>query len=182
MFGTSKKYDVSTLEEKCLTYLETSMTAKNACFILEQAHIYEEEDLKEKALSCIRNNGNASLKSSDVVHLCRGCLSDVIQSDQLIVTEETVFESVMSWSESPCRSQGREVTPQNRRDALGDAVLHVRYPLMSQKYFVNKVSPTELLTALEDNKIMKYLTKMCHLSTQSRGTSRPLHAAEKKGL
>ncbi|XP_041347072.1 BTB/POZ domain-containing protein 6-like [Gigantopelta aegis] len=155
----SKKYDVSTLEEKCLTYLETSMTSKNACFILEQAHIYDEEDLKEKALSCIRNNGNASLMSRDVVHLCRGCLSDVIQSDQLIATEETVFESVLSWSESACRSQGREVIPQNRRDALGDAMLHVRYPLLSQKYFVNKVSPTELLTESEENKIMKYL--MC---------------------
>ncbi|XP_041373524.1 BTB/POZ domain-containing protein 6-like [Gigantopelta aegis] len=152
----SKKYDVNTLEEKCLTYLETSMTSKNACFILEQAHIYEEEDLKEKALSCIRNNGDASLKSRDVVHLCRGCLSDVIQSDQLIANEETVFESVLSWSESACKSQGREVTPQNRRDALGDAVLHVRYPLMSQKYFFETVSTTELLTALEENKIMKY--------------------------
>ncbi|XP_041372614.1 BTB/POZ domain-containing protein 6-like [Gigantopelta aegis] len=155
----SKKYDVSTLDEKCLTYLETSITSNNACFILEQAHIYEEEDLKEKALSCIRNNGNASLMSRNVVHLCRGCLSDVIQSDHLIVTEETVFESLLSWSESACRSQGREVTPQNRRDALGNALLHVRYPLLSQTYFVDSVSPTELLTALEENTIMKHLMK-----------------------
>ncbi|XP_041373457.1 BTB/POZ domain-containing protein 6-like [Gigantopelta aegis] len=155
----SKKYDVSTLEEKCLTYLETSMTSENACFILEQAHIYEEEDLKEKAMSCIRNNGDASLMSRDVVHLCRSCLSDVIQSDQLIATEETVFESVLSWSESACRSQLREVTPRNRRDALGDALLHVRYPLLSQTYFVDSVSPTELLTESEEIKIMKYFVR-----------------------
>ncbi|XP_041372669.1 BTB/POZ domain-containing protein 2-like [Gigantopelta aegis] len=153
----SKKYDVKTLEQKCLTYLSSSMTSDNACVILEQAHVFDEQELKEKALTFILENGDAALKSSGVTDLCHECLVKIIQAEELEVDEQSVFEAVVAWSERACRKQNKDVTHETRRQVLGEAVKHVRFPLLDQKYFVKNVPPTDLLTDSEKFKILAHL-------------------------
>ncbi|XP_041373428.1 BTB/POZ domain-containing protein 2-like [Gigantopelta aegis] len=152
----SKKYDVKTLEQKCLTYLSSSMTSDNACVILEQAHVFDEQELKEKALTFILKNGDAALKSSGVIDLCHGCFVKIIQAEELDVNEQSVFEAVVAWSESACRKQNKDVTHENRRQVLGEALKHVRFPLLDQKYFAKNVVPTNLLTDTEKVKIFTH--------------------------
>ncbi|XP_041372675.1 BTB/POZ domain-containing protein 2-like [Gigantopelta aegis] len=153
----SKKYDVKTLEQKCLTYLSSSMTSDNACVILEQAHVFDEQELKEKAKTFILENGDAALKSSGVTDLCHECLVKVIQADELEADEQSVFEAVVAWSESACRKQNKDVTSENRRHVLGEAIKHVRFPLLDQKYFVKNVPPTNLLTGTEKFNILAHM-------------------------
>ncbi|XP_041372674.1 BTB/POZ domain-containing protein 2-like [Gigantopelta aegis] len=152
----SKKYDVKHLDEKCLKYLSSSMTSDNACVILEEAHVFDEQELKEKALNFILENGNAALKSSGVTDLCQECLVRIIQADELAADEQSVFEAVVAWSENACRKQNKDVTPENRRQVLGEAIKHVRFPLLDQKYFAKNVIQTNLLTDTEKVKIFTY--------------------------
>ncbi|XP_041377577.1 BTB/POZ domain-containing protein 3-like [Gigantopelta aegis] len=152
----SKKYDISTLEQLCLTYLSSSMTSDNACSVMEQAHIYDEIQLMEKAYSCILSNGDAALKSAGVTSLCHECLVKIVKPDKLNADEKSVFEAAVVWSESACRKQNKDLSPETRREVLGEVITHVRYPLLEQKYFVKKVSPTEVLDVYEERKIFKY--------------------------
>ncbi|XP_041347835.1 BTB/POZ domain-containing protein 2-like isoform X2 [Gigantopelta aegis] len=152
----SKKYDVKTLEQKCLAYLSSSMTPDNACVILEQAHVFDEQELKEKALSFILENGYGALKSSGVTDLCHECLVKIIQAEELEVDEQAVFEAVVAWSESACRKQNKDVTDENRRQVIGEVIKHVRFPLLDQKYFAKNVVPTNLLTDAEKVKILTH--------------------------
>ncbi|XP_041379266.1 BTB/POZ domain-containing protein 6-like [Gigantopelta aegis] len=152
----SKKYDVKTLEQKCLAYLSSSITTDNACVILEQAHVFDEQELKEKALTFILENGDAALKSSGVIEVCQECLVKIIQAEELVADEQSVFGAVVAWSESACRKQNKVVTHENRRQVLGEATKHVRFPLLDQKYFVKNVPPTNLLTDTEKFKILAH--------------------------
>ncbi|XP_041347836.1 BTB/POZ domain-containing protein 2-like [Gigantopelta aegis] len=152
----SKKYNVKTLEQKCLAYLSSSMTADNACVILEQAHVFDEQELKEKALTFILENGDAALKSSGVIDLCHECLVKIIQAEELVADEQSVFVAVLAWSESACRKQNKDVTHENRRQVVGEAIKHVRFPIFDQKYFVKNVVPTNMLTDTEKLKILAH--------------------------
>ncbi|XP_041379263.1 BTB/POZ domain-containing protein 2-like [Gigantopelta aegis] len=152
----SKKYDVKILEQKCLTYLSSSITSDNACVILEQAHVFDEQELKEKALTFILENGDAALKSSEVTDLCHECLVKIIQAEELVADEQSVFEAVVAWSESACRKQNKDVTHENRHQVLGEAIKHVRFPLLDQKYFAKNVVPTNFLTDAEKLKILTH--------------------------
>ncbi|XP_041379412.1 BTB/POZ domain-containing protein 6-like [Gigantopelta aegis] len=149
----SSKYDVKTLEQKCLTYLPSLMTPDNACVILEQAHLFDEQELKEKALTCILANGDAALQSTGVTDLSHECLAKIIQAEELEVDEQSVFEAVVAWSETACRKQNKDVTHENRRQMLGEAIKQVRFPLLDHRYLVKHIIPTNLLTDAEKLKI-----------------------------
>ncbi|XP_041372637.1 BTB/POZ domain-containing protein 6-like [Gigantopelta aegis] len=151
----SKKYDIVDIENKCLTYIESSMSPHGVCFVMEQAHLYNEQDLVQKALAYIWQNGDAVLKSDTFCELCHDCFVKVIEADQLKASEESVFEASIAWSEAECRRQGRDVTPENRRSILGDSMHLIRCSKINPTYFVKKVSLSRLLTEDEENKIYR---------------------------
>ncbi|XP_041347832.1 BTB/POZ domain-containing protein 2-like isoform X2 [Gigantopelta aegis] len=171
----SKKYDVKTLEQKCLTHLLSSMTSDNVCVILEQAHVFDEEELKEKALTFILENGDATLKSSGVTDLCHECLVKIIQAEELVADEKSVFEAVVAWSERACKKQNKDVTHENRRQVIGEGIMHVRFPLLDHKYFAKKVPPTNMLT---DKEIIKIFT---HCACPDENVS-PFNANKRTGV
>lgn len=49
----AKKYIVPHLARACVTYLETSLTAKNACLLLSQSRLFEEPDLMQRCWEVI---------------------------------------------------------------------------------------------------------------------------------
>lgn len=49
----AKKYIVPHLAKACVSYLETSLTAKNACLLLSQSRLFEEPDLMERCWEVI---------------------------------------------------------------------------------------------------------------------------------
>ncbi|XP_041358256.1 BTB/POZ domain-containing protein 2-like [Gigantopelta aegis] len=92
----SKKYDISTLEQLCLTYLSSSMTADNACSVMEQAHFYNEIHLMQKAYNYILSDGDAALKSAGVTSLCHECLVQIVKADNLKADEKSSLK--LLWS------------------------------------------------------------------------------------
>ncbi|XP_041355397.1 BTB/POZ domain-containing protein 3-like [Gigantopelta aegis] len=107
----SKKYDVSTLEQLCLTFLSSSMTSDDACFVMEQAHLYDEIQLMEKSLNCILENGDAALKSAGLISLCHECLVKIANRTYFRQMRNRIFEAAMIWSESACRKQNKDLSP-----------------------------------------------------------------------
>lgn len=72
---------------------------------------------------------------------------DLIKSDRLFVTsEEKVYECVITWTQSD---------PANRQQHLPSLMEHVRLPLLTQEYLVQRVEREPLLKA--DIKCKDYL-------------------------
>lgn len=49
----AKKYIVPHLARACVNYLETSLTAKNACLLLSQSRLFEEPELMQRCWEVI---------------------------------------------------------------------------------------------------------------------------------
>ncbi|XP_041372640.1 BTB/POZ domain-containing protein 2-like [Gigantopelta aegis] len=154
LFYVSKKYQIEYLKEKCLTYVDTSLTSQDVSAMMEDAHVYLEQDLMQKALEYSWENGYAVLKSDSFCGLCYDCFVKVVESDQLNAREELVFEASMAWSEAECRRE-REITPENIRNTLGESMYLIRYPVLDEDYFDKEVSAANLLTDAEQVKILK---------------------------
>lgn len=58
----AKKYIVPHLARACVNYLETSLTAKNACLLLSQSRLFEEPDLMQRCWEVIDAQVSLNLK------------------------------------------------------------------------------------------------------------------------
>ena len=72
----AKKYIVPHLARACVNYLETSLTAKNACLLLSQSRLFEEPDLMQRCWEVIDAQ----------VSLNKGMLKSLTFNDNLNVT------------------------------------------------------------------------------------------------
>lgn len=67
----AKKYIVPHLARSCVNYLETSLTAKNACLLLSQSRLFEEPELMQRCWEVIdaqvSNDDNAGDVGDDDV-------------------------------------------------------------------------------------------------------------------
>lgn len=68
----AKKYIVPHLARACVNYLETSLTAKNACLLLSQSRLFEEPDLMQRCWEVIdaQVSLSHSLSCLDVASQC----------------------------------------------------------------------------------------------------------------
>ncbi|XP_046331109.2 BTB/POZ domain-containing protein 6-like [Haliotis rufescens] len=153
----AKKYAVVGLERLCVTYLESSLTAENACVILEQAHVFDEEELFGRALKVIVQNGDVAVRSPGSTGLCGSCFHRVVSAEEFKASDDTTFNAVLSWTEAECKRQGREITPENKRLVLGETVYEIDFTSMDMKLFAKTVVPSGILSGDECTKLLCYL-------------------------
>ncbi|XP_034189238.1 BTB/POZ domain-containing protein axundead isoform X5 [Osmia lignaria lignaria] len=67
-----------------------------------------------------------------------------------LTNESTLFSALDRWAASECRKQGVELSSNNKRTALSDEVWYsVRYPLMSDREFIEGPMASGILTSEE---------------------------------
>ncbi|OWF53341.1 BTB/POZ domain-containing protein 6-like [Mizuhopecten yessoensis] len=156
VLSAARKYMVDRLVKNCETFLKSSLTTENVCLLLEQAHIYTEEGIKEDCVNMIARSPEEVLKSTSFVDLCGVCVKSITEPDDLAVEESVVYEAVMRWSEAECGRQGLEVTDTNRREVLGDIIYTVRFPIIDAKYLSQHVIMTDVLTSEQLVSVMRF--------------------------
>ena len=90
----ANKYDITGLASACVNYVEDRLDVDNACALLEQAHLFDEQDFRARVLELILRKGEDVLPGEDVVELCHHCLTDIAGADNLICKEEQVFDAL----------------------------------------------------------------------------------------
>lgn len=64
----AKKYIVPHLAKACVNYLETSLTAKNACLLLSQSRLFEEPELMQRCWEVI--DAQVCESTEDLANIC----------------------------------------------------------------------------------------------------------------
>lgn len=59
----------------------------------------------------------------------------VLERDTLGIREVRLFNAVVRWSEAECQRQQLQVTSENKRKVLGEALGLIRFPLMTIEEF-----------------------------------------------
>ncbi|GIY15330.1 hypothetical protein CEXT_813161 [Caerostris extrusa] len=125
----AKKYLVPHLARACVAYLETSLTAKNACVLLK---------------------GFADIDYRT--------LESILSRETLMIKEYTLFQAALNWSTAECIRQDIEPTIENKRRVLGNAMHLIRIPTMTLEEYANGAAQSGLLTLQETKDIFLHYT------------------------
>lgn len=156
LLHAAKIYMVQALIDKCLHRLKCKMQAHNLCMIMEAAHVFGEDELWEMCQNGILRDPRHVLPSETLVELCSDCLESIIKNDDLRLEEEELFECLLGYSVGKCQKEGLAVTPENQRKVLGKVLYQIRFTLMDDEYFTDKVQQTGLLTHEETGAVIRY--------------------------
>lgn len=154
----AKKYIVPHLARSCVRFLETSLSAKNACVLLSQSRLFEEPELMQRCWEVIDAQAEEALTSDGFADIDFDTLQTVLARETLNAQEKVIFESACRWAEAECVREDEEPTPENQRKVLGEALLLLRIPAMTLEEFANGAAQSGLLTLEETNEIFLYYT------------------------
>jgi len=154
----AKKYIVPALAKACVTFLETSLEAKNACVLLSQSRLFEEPELTQRCWEVIDAQAELALRSEGFCEIDRPTLEIILRRETLNAREALVFEAVQDWATAECGRQGLAVTAQNRRAALGKALYSVRIPTMTLEEFADGPAQSDVLTLEETHDVFLWFT------------------------
>ncbi|KAI4468938.1 BTB And C-terminal Kelch [Popillia japonica] len=154
----AKKYIVPHLARACVTYLETSLTAKNACLLLSQSRLFEEPELMQRCWEVIDAQAEMALKSEGFVDIDMSTLESVLGRETLNCKEMNLLEAALNWAGAECQRQDIEPTPQNKRSVLGSALYLIRIPTMTLEEFANGAAQLGILTQQETIDIFFHFT------------------------
>ena len=163
----AKKYIIPSLSDECTKFLRENLNATNVFTVLPEACIYEEASLIEKCWEMVDQHTEEAMNSEAFLDISHEMLCSVLERDTLTVREVDIFKAVDRWAEHQCKKQQREVSGEEKRKILGDAVNLIRFPLMSEEEFACLVSKAELLSKEDICDVFFYFNKAVELLTFS---------------
>ncbi|KAL3858386.1 hypothetical protein ACJMK2_012977 [Sinanodonta woodiana] len=155
----AKKFSIQSLIDMCLRRLKVSMSTHNICTILENAHLYNDVQLKEKCLKFIFHQPKAVFQNSDLSELSENSMTEIIKSDDLALSEQEIYEGLQRYAHGKCQKHGIEPTTENKKHMLGGLLQHVRFPSMNREYFTDVVFESGFLPQEEELKLLQHFVE-----------------------
>lgn len=154
----AKKYLVLSLMRRCGQFLEERIDPNNVFETLTQARQFREEELEKRCWFIVDLNTKQCLESPGFLELDLAAIKSLLRRETLRIEESELFEYCMRWAGRQCKSEGLEASGANLRTILGDALFNMRFPVMTQKQFAEKVVPQDILTDREALNIFLHFT------------------------
>ncbi|XP_038074219.1 BTB/POZ domain-containing protein 6-like [Patiria miniata] len=171
----AKKYIVPHLAQACVSFLERSLSARNACVLLSQSHLFEEPDLMQRCWEVIDAQAEVALASDSFLEVDHKTLESILMRETLNVKEIVLFQAVSRWADAECNRKGLHPNPENKRKVLSKALYLVRIPTMPVGEFANEAAQCGLLTLQETTDV--FLHYMANTKPKLQFVSMP-----RKGL
>eukprot|EP00105_Crassostrea_gigas_P012703 XP_011428779.1 PREDICTED: BTB/POZ domain-containing protein 6-like [Crassostrea gigas] len=172
----AEKYAVTELVGICQSFLESEMAADNVCVIVENARMFNMADLLTKCKDFIFDTGYVAkrvFESDGFLDLKRENLLSLVESDELPLEEEFIYQSLTRWAKHNCAKE-RKQNPNFReiRKMLGNTIFEVRFPTMSIETFWKDMASDEILTSDEKVHISQVIVGKTNQNTVFKSTVR----------
>ncbi|XP_053700385.1 BTB/POZ domain-containing protein 6-B-like [Synchiropus splendidus] len=154
----AKKYMVAALARACVTFLESSLEARNACVLLSQSRLFEEPQLSQRCWEVIDAQAELALRSEGFCQIDPPTLEIILRRETLHAKELLVFQAAVGWAAAECRRRGLAPTASNKREVLGKALFLVRVPTMSLQEFADGPAQSDILTLEETRNLFLWYT------------------------
>lgn len=162
----SKLFNIGRLRDSCTAFIKSHLSDNNVCYFLEQAHHYQEVELRRSCLEFALSYGETVIKSDGFLRLCRECVGLIISADSLHAKEVTVYKRVIDWGKKQLQQHNTSISALNLRDGLGLLLFRIRFPLLGMNYFASRIAALDLLTDAEKVSIFRYLSGAHRLAGQ----------------
>lgn len=153
------KYMLYNLAIQCIDYLFNHVDKDNALEIHAEVKLYDVElnkgKLLYKCLQILDREASVILKSQSFGNVDFSTLRMILKREFLNVPSElNIFEAVSYWATQECRRQNLHLTPENKRNILGNALYLVQYLAMSSEEFLSGPSASGLLSTEEKQSLL----------------------------
>jgi hypothetical protein len=120
----SEKYMLDGIKIECKKVLTANINDDNTCMVLQTAHNFHLEDLQKDALQYIFSHGKSCLESTSFVGLSSGYAKLIIESENLVCTEEIIYQKMIQWAQQQCRKE-QHVTGNDEQHVTANDEQHV---------------------------------------------------------
>jgi len=156
----AKKYQLPKLIGECQRVLQTNISTDNVCVILDQAIIFEEQNLFNKTIDFVGRNAHAVILTDAFAVLSREGLLRIVSYDNLQVEEAILYRACLRWALvqlSLGRKNIENVTDEAVRKTIGDILYRIRFPTMTLTEFAASGGQGDVLTCSEKSSIYHYI-------------------------
>ncbi|XP_052694048.1 BTB/POZ domain-containing protein 6-like [Crassostrea angulata] len=172
----AEKYAVTELVGICQSFLESKIAADNVCVIMENARMFNMADLLTKCKDFIFVTGYVAsrvFESDSFLDLKREILLSLVESDELPLEENFIYQSLIRWAKHKCVKEGKE-NPNltDIRKMLANTIFEVRFPTMSLETFWKDMASDEILTPDEKVHISQVIVGKTNQNTVFKSTVR----------
>lgn len=160
LLSAANLLDVTPVREVCCTFLEHHMDETNCLGIHTFAELHSCTELRDKARDFACRYFAEVLRHEEFLSLSPSKLIEFLSSDALEVErEEHIFEGVLSWLQH---------SPDTRKGDFEAVLEHVRLPLMSPYYLLDRVAPLPVIARNEQCLRLVEEAKSYHLLLDRR--------------
>ena len=140
------KYMMPFVVEKCREYLEKELGPEDVFSVLPLVQKKGDEKLEQHCWNIVDSETQRAVCSEPFLNTSREMLCQILGRDSLRVKELDLFQAVDKWVSMRIEEKRLENNGERKRAILGEEVIRlIRFPLMSQKEFAEKVLPSGLL-------------------------------------
>lgn len=147
IFALANRFQIPSVFTACVNYLQKKLSLSNCLAIFRLGLVLNVPRLAIAARDYSADRFESLVKDEEFLQLAAHELFALLGADVLNVEkEETVFEALMKWVRSD---------KEKRVKALGDAFECIRFRLLPEKYFKEKVETDDIIKA--DPELLKKL-------------------------
>ncbi|KAL3112260.1 hypothetical protein niasHT_013279 [Heterodera trifolii] len=145
---TAKKYKIIGLINACVAFPVSKLS--NVFEVIAKARVLD-MDFAQCCMQYIDENAHDLFLSKNFLQIDNKFLTELLSRDQLKTKggELEIWKAAIRWADAQCRRNGTECSAKNRRDALGQALFEIRFPLIKKEDFSLIIEPSGVLTSQE---------------------------------
>lgn len=153
------KYDLPSLANECVNFVEAAMEPLNAFRVIPCARRFNHKGLENVCWEIIDYNAQEIIANESFLDLKPEHLHSFLERSSLCVKETSLFKAVDRWAAKRCEESNMTVDGTNKRSVLGEDLLKlIRFSLMSPEEFSEIVLPTDILLTTEVIDVFKQFT------------------------
>lgn len=157
------KYNLSGLASKCEEWTDQNIQTENVCPVWVCADRHQRKTLGTKAQRYVLQNAAEVFLDSSFLKLPQRLLKKLLSSDELHAKEDVIYQACLKWAKHQCSERGEEATGLAIRQALGECLHLIRFPLMIPSEFVDAMEGCPyVLDKDEEISVMRYLISGKH--------------------
>lgn len=155
------KYDLPSLANECVNFVEAAMEPLNAFRVIPCARRFNHKGLENVCWEIIDYNAQEIIANESFLDLKPEHLHSFLERSSLCVKETSLFKAVDRWAAKRCEESNVTVDGTNKRSVLGEDLLKlIRFSLMSPEEFSEIVLPTDILLTTEVIDVFKQFTSV----------------------
>ena len=154
----SKQYIIPSLSEKCRQFITCKPTVDNVLAVLNRSELLMDKELTNVCLKIIAYKTRNVVNKDSFLDLSLAALEMILALENPKILEVDLFLAVDKWCSHQLNKEPQKNSGKTKRNVIGEAIKHIRFPTMSMQDFSKHCIYSDLLTDQEIKDVMHIIS------------------------